>query len=225
MRVVFCLALMTALVAPGPSAWAQAKPEAALSDAERAKRDGDKVFRFIKLQAQRPAAAAPAPVVAASPRPAVAVATRPAAAVPASPPDVGAMLAAAPSAAGSLPAAPLAQLVPAAAAAVTAAAAPAPVSPVPEATAATATETEEIELALLTHVQPELPNNRMGTLRSGSVWVQFTVEPDGRTNAVVARPGGQLRLAQSAVRAVQQWRFAPVTEARDVAVEIAFMLD
>ncbi len=209
-------------MAASPVAWAQAKPDGDLTDADRAKRDADKVFRFIKLQAQRQAAPA-APAAAAAPRVASAprAAPAPIAAAVAKGPEVAELVATAPTAAGqaAAPEASIAQMP---------AAVPAP-SPVaeaaPSAAVATAPETEEIELALITHVQPELPNNRLGNLRDGSVWVQFSVEPDGRTTNVVARPGAQLRLAQSAVKAVQQWRFAPISAVQDVAVEIAFKVN
>jgi TonB family protein len=223
--------LMVAWMGPSPDALAQAKSDADLTDADRAKRDADKVFRFIKLQAQRQAApAAPAaPRVATAPR--AATATGPAAAP--SPgavrgPDVAALVATTPAATGraaapQASAAALAELP--AAVAVAAVPAPSPVAEAQPSAAGPAPETEEIELAIINHVQPELPSNRLGNLRDGVVWVQFSVEPDGRTSHVVARPGAQLRLAQSAVKAVQQWRFAPISAAQDVAVEIAFKLN
>jgi len=232
------VALMVGVMGPSQVALAQAKPEADLTDADRAKRDADKVFRFIKLQAQRQAApAAPAaPKVATAPRPAP-VPTPTAAASPSATkgPDVATLVASAPTATGqgaapeasaATPEGPSAA--PAVLPAAMAVAAVPPPSPVAEAqpsAAAPAPETEEIELAIINHVQPELPNNRLGNLRDGVVWVQFSVEPDGRTSHVVARPGAQLRLAQSAVKAVQQWRFAPISAAQDVAVEIAFKLN
>lgn len=209
-------------MAASPVAWAQAKPDGDLTDADRAKRDADKVFRFIKLQAQRQAAPA-APAAAAAPRVASAprAAPAPIAAAVAKGPEVAELVATAPTAAGQA-AAPEASIAPLPAAVP----APSPVAEAaPSAAVATAPETEEIELALITHVQPELPNNRLGNLRDGSVWVQFSVEPDGRTTNVVARPGAQLRLAQSAVKAVQQWRFAPISAVQDVAVEIAFKVN
>jgi TonB family protein len=218
------VALMVGVMAASPVAWAQAKPAGDLTDADRAKRDADKVFRFIKLQAQRPAAPA-APAAAAAPRvasaPRAAAAPAPIATAAAKGPDVAELLATAPTATGQAAepeaaVAPLPSAVPA----------PSPVAEAaPSAAVATAPETEEIELALIAHVQPELPNNRLGNLRDGSVWVQFSVEPDGRTSHVVARPGAQLRLAQSAVKAVQQWRFAPISAVQDVAVEIAFKVN
>ena len=60
-------ALVLALLMGGAmSAWAQASGE--ISDAERAKRDANKVFSFIKFHAVKPAAApAPAPAPAVAP--------------------------------------------------------------------------------------------------------------------------------------------------------------
>ncbi len=215
---------MAGAMAASSVAWAQTKPDGDLTDAERAKRDAAKVFRFIKLQAQRQAAPA-APAAAAAPRvvsaPRAAPAPSPVPTPAAKGPDVAELAAAVPTATGQAPApdayvAPLPAAVPAASPVVEAA---------PSAAVAPPPEAEEIELELINHVQPELPNNRLGNLRDGVVWVQFSVEPDGRTSNVVARPGAQVRLAQSAVKAVQQWRFAPISTAQDVAVEIAFKLN
>ena len=76
-------ALVLALLMGGAmSAWAQASGE--LSDAERAKRDANKVFSFIKFHAVKPAAApAPAPAPKPAPKPAPRPDTSAAAAAPA----------------------------------------------------------------------------------------------------------------------------------------------
>lgn len=241
--------VLAGVVVAGP-AWAQApapkKDAAALSDADRAKRDASKVFSFIKFHAVRSAAPAPAPAAtalaaaapatprapergadpatatAAAPNPAPSPVAAPMAAASAPAPvgtstaamaDPAALLAAAPTAAGG--AAP--------AVASLAAVAP-PVAPTVQAQPAPEPE-ELVELALIEHVEPIVPARLQGIVRSGSVMVQFTVQPDGKTAKVFARPGGQMRLAQVAVKAVEQWRFAPIPEPRDVMVELAFKLD
>jgi len=241
------LVLASAAMCAGAQAQGTApkKDGAELSDAERARRDASKVFRFIKFHAVRsaPAAqgnaggtvAAVAPsrpldkpaekgsdpaapqgtqVASASPNPSPSPAA-PAPAAGLNEPDPAALVAAEPTASGGALAA--------AAVAVTA-----PAAPVVDATPAAkpAPEAEElVELALLHHVQPELPARQLAHVRNGSVMVQFTVQPDGKTDQVFARPGAQLRLAQAAIKAVQQWRFSPIGEAREVMVEVAFNFD
>lgn len=215
-----------------------------LSDAERAKRDASKVFSFIKFHAVRSATPAPVPVapnaVAVAPSPArtvekppeggavalAASASSPAVAASPAPPvnasvsaakaalqDPAALLAEAPTAAGA--AAPTVASL--------AAVAP-PVSP-PVQVQPSSEPDEPVELALLEHVEPVVPARLQGIVRNGSVMVQFTVQPDGKTAKVFAQPGAQTRLAQVAVRAVEQWRFAPITEPREVMVELAFKFD
>ncbi len=212
---------------------------AALSDADRAKRDASKVFSFIKFHAVRSAAPVPANAGAVAAASNAAVPVRPAnqpadkpvdaAALAVAPPpvlaaasapapvvathDPAALLAAAPTAAGSM--AP-------AVAAVAAVAQPVP----PPVQAQPAPEPEElVELALIEHVEPVVPQRLQGMVRNGSVMVQFTVQPDGSTAKVFARPGAQLRLSQVAIKAVEQWRFAPIPEPREVMVELAFKFD
>jgi TonB family protein len=235
LALVHVSALAQAPTAPTP-------PEAAapMTDADRAKRDANKVFQFIKLHAVRAnpapaAAAAQAPRPVAPAKPAIAAANKPATTAVTAAAATSAVKAAA--ATANEPAPMVAQTgadksagaelqLPSAAAAAAANAVPTPVAPTVAPTVApAAAETEEIELAIIKHVQPELPSNRMGNLRSGSVWVQFTVEPDGSTKGVQARPGAQVRLAQSAVRAVEQWRFAPIPSARDVSIEFVFKIE
>ncbi|RVT86419.1 TonB family protein [Inhella crocodyli] len=242
--------VLAGAVVAGP-VWAQApapkKDAAALSDADRAKRDASKVFSFIKFHAVRSAAPAPAPAATAlaaaapaaprapdrvtdaptpganaAPNPASGPIAAPMAAASAPAPtgaataalaDPAALLAAAPTAAGG-----------AAPAVASVAAVAAPVAPAVQAQPTPEPE-ELVELALIEHVEPVVPARLQGIVRSGSVMVQFTVQPDGKTAKVFARPGGQVRLAQVAVKAVEQWRFAPIPEPRDVMVELAFKLD
>jgi protein TonB len=240
------LVLTSALLAGGVQAQSTApkKDGPELSDADRAKRDASKVFSFIKFHAVRSPAAAPAggggaqasaasfagrPQDKAADKPndkpadkpvdgqvaAQAVAPSPAAADSASPAlDPSALVATAPTAGGAAGAQGVA--------AVAAVAQPVP----PPVVAKPAPEVEElVELALIHHVQPEVPARHLANVRNGSVVVQFTVQPDGKTDNVFARPGAQLRLAQAAIRAVEQWRFSPIGEPRDVMVEVAFNFD
>ncbi len=244
-----------------------------LTDAERARRDADRVFNFIKFHAVRPAAPAPAPAAAARPAP------RPA--VPASPAPAVAGAAAAPAAA---PAAPAAAATPAPAAAATAGATPVaapapastvaapvasaapevsnaaaqpgnaspaaasapgfdprtlpPASPPPAVTSepapAAEPEPEEVDLKLVKYVAPELDARAMAavTTPTATVRVRFTVMPNGTVGSVTALPStnrisaaANRALGAVATRAVAQWRFEPVKEAREVEVNVDFRLD
>lgn len=202
------LSLSTSLHAQGA---ADARKVGGLSDQDRAKRDASKVFSFIKFHAVKPtapvaaAAASPAavPQTAAAPAPAPRIASL----------DPAKLIAEAPPAA--IPAAPaesVASLPVSPGLAV-------PVAPVPEAE-------PDLGLQLIEHVEPEMPRPSPGVLlRSGAVVVRFAVGLDGRVTSASAREGAQRKLAQSAVKAVQQWRFAPLASPREAEVEIAFNLD
>lgn len=202
-----------------------------LSDSERAKRDAAKVFNFIKFHAVRaksaPVAAA-APVAAVTAAPAAARPRAEPAAEPAARPTAetsAIRMTVEPVAAAPAPVAALADTQPgttlppvsepaAQPAAQAAAVAPAP-QPEPE--------PEPVEIKLIHHVQPELP--RGNNLRDGTVRVRFTVEPDGRVSKAAAADGAQRRLANSATRAIEQWRFAPIPEAQEIEVDIDFRFD
>lgn len=205
-----------------------------LSDSERAKRDAAKVFNFIKFHAVRAksapvagaAAAAAAPAAPARPRPEPAAepAARPAADVaarpapepaqPSAPAPAVAAASAAPASATGLDSQPGTTLPPASE--------PAP-APAPTATPQPEPEPEPVDIKLIHHVQPEVPPGN--NLRDGTVRVRFTVEPDGRVSKAVAAPGAQRRLASSATRAIEQWRFAPIPEAQEIEVDIDFRFD
>lgn len=215
-----------------------------MSDAERAKRDAEKVFSFIKFQTVKKPSATPsaAPVAAApSPRPAAARSdtTPPARSRPAAP-ESGAPAAqvSAPTLASAPPAAaeaskpqggvaaeePPRQAVPPAAPGPAlgapvqqpAAAAPAPPEPEPE--------DQEVELKLVDFVAPELTPQIQATLGASSpvVKLRFMVGTDGKVQSARAVEGVSRRLGQVAERAVLQWRFEPLPAAREVEVEIAF---
>jgi len=216
-RTTSCLlGIALALAAP----WVLAQDK--LSDSERAKRDAAKVFNFIKFHAVR-GKAAPSPAVATTAAAAApaAVAARPRAAEPepaAKPAEASQQPAAAPaSRTAMLDAQPGTTLPPAAEVAPIAAPVAAALAALPE------PEPEEIELQLVNHVQPEMPRGH--NLRNGSVRVRFTVMPDGSVSKVSANEGAQRRLANSATRAVEQWRFAPVPQAQEVEVDIDFRFD
>ncbi len=229
-------ALVLALTLGGAlSAWAQASGD--ISDAERAKRDANKVFSFIKFHAVKPAAApapAPAPKPAA-PKPAPraessAAASSPAPAPVATPTPVAS---AAPSAAAPAPTAaldprtlppasePAPAPAPAAVAEPAASAVPAP------APAAAVEEEEDPGIKLVKYVAPELNQRAMAAMtgNTAKVRVRFTVMPDGSAAKVQAVSNAPRPVAQVAVRAVEQWRFEGVKEPQEVEVEVDFKLD
>lgn len=205
----------------------------ALSDADRAKRDADKVSQWIRLVADK-AAAKPAPAPAA----AIAVPKKagPApvpTATPASPGNNSATLAAArkqieataePAVAAAEPAPPLAGTDGGTRMALASQAAPAPVA-APPAAAAPPVEEPETPLKPLFQVQPEFPRQLINTLQSGMVAVRFTVRPDGTVSQAEAISSTHRRLSQAAIDAVKQWRFAPIKQERTAAVEVGFKLD
>lgn len=226
---------------------AAAQATAPMTDAERARRDAEKVFSFIKFQTvPRPGAEAKPPKPAAAPATAAAerpkAPTRPAEAhaAPATPhlavarpaeePPAKTVAELAPAApppalAPVTLAAPAAQPVPLAAVALAPAFNPAPAAPKPE--EAEDDDADDGALQLRAFVAPVLPPSVQQTLGAGSrnVKVRFTVEADGRVSQAEAAPQVPRRLAKPAVDAILQWQFAPLAQARTVDVEIAFRRD
>lgn len=230
-RPLKCLAgLLLVLGAP----MLAAQQATTLSDRERAERDASKVLNFIKFHAVRAPKPAAAPTAQAVP---VAAPSR---AMPAAAREQdGQQFASLQAATPTRPAPPVAVQAPAVApvpsgeqpgttlppvseppvsqpAEPVPAAAPMPVEPEPE-------PEVEVDLKLIEHVQPELP--RGNNLRNGVVRVRFTVASDGSVQKVTANEGAQRRLATSAIRAVQQWRFEPIPAAKDVEVDLDFRFE
>lgn len=230
---VLCAAAVAALcIGPWRSALAQAAPPSAaasgasgeLTPAERAKRDGDKVFHWIMIHGDKPrktaavkddktAAAAPRVRPAAKPAseataggtPAVVevAASAPVDASPAEPAPDGVVAVPAP----ANP--PVVEVV------LPAAPAPAPEAPAP---VEDATET----LTPVTQVEPKFPVNLLRTMRSGQVQVKFTVMPDGSVADPTVLTSSNARLNPAALAAVTQWRFAPVRKAQQGVVDLGF---
>lgn len=206
-----------------------------LSDQDRAKRDAEKVFSFIKFQTVRsankdkdkdekkddkkatataaaPAAAKPQTVAKADEAPR----SRSLEPVPASAPADAKGASGAPAVATTLP--PVSDPVPAQ---VPAAAVATPVTPAPE---PEPDEPDEVPLKLINYVPPEMNRHVLDAMggRDHAVPVRFTVEPNGTVSQADPRPGAQRKLGQAAARAIQQWRFAPLPERRVVDVELMF---
>lgn len=230
-------AMVAAALASG--AWAQT--DGKLSDSERAKRDAEKVFSFIKFHTVKPAAApAPAKPAPTAAKPAAAPVSRSSSSgssgqvASAAPSTQAAQTASEPVLSRSLePAAPPSQtshsqplaapvntLPPAAAPVTNPVAAPVTAQPEPE----PEPEAEEVPLKLEQYVAPEMTRQVLEAIggRDHVVPVRFTVEPNGVVSKAEPREGANRRLGLAASRAVQQWRFGPLPERRVVDVELLF---
>lgn len=204
--------------------------------AERARIEGDKVFKRIlingslpKRPSQSDASNTAAPASAAK-RPAPVKADKPAAppATPrrlAEPTDAGRNASTATSTAAS-EAAPHTK---------TAAPDVAPAAPLPpqmpSASAATLsapqeqTEQQDQPLILEHQVEPQFPVAIVRRQRKGWVHVRFEVQVDGSVKHAEAVKSSNPRLNAAAVEAVAQWRFQPLPRAQSGLAELAFDLD
>jgi TonB family protein len=213
-----------------------------ISDAERAKRDADKVFSFIKFHTVRPAAPAaaaprPAPRPVPAPVSAAAAAVSPAVArALAAPAPVAAPVASAPvaTAMAAVTDQPAAAALPVASASVPAldsastlspnASLPPTAQPPAQLAQPVLEPEEEVPLRLIAYVAPEMNAQVLAAIASSQVVVpvRFVVEPDGKVSSALVRGNAPRRVGQAAVRAVQQWRFDKIPAVREVDVEIAF---
>ncbi len=209
---------------------AGSKPE--LSAEERAQRQADKVFTFIKLQSGKPAAKRPAEVPSPAAAPAAANNNQALAKAPPKPqakvPVLDARPAPAPGLAAAVPAESQAssdlnpQGVLLAAASPTAASVQAEILPQPP---APAVRPKPPALQLLSKVEPEIPRQLQADFKGGAVTVRFVVQADGSVSEAQALQASHKRLGLAAVSAVNQWRFAPLPAPREASVEIAFAVE
>jgi len=215
-RAALCI-LVSAIVAGTAGAQTPASPD--MSAAERAKRDADKVFQWIRIHSDKPRkATAPAPAAgdktqAAVARPAPARTRAPETLAEPARERTDAVRAVAPPE-PALPAGPVP---------VQAAAEVVPDASAPMATSAATVEEES--LTPLVKSAPEFPPNLMRQLRKGAVQVGFTVKPDGSVSDARAVSSSHPRLVAAAVATVAQWRFQPLRQAQDAMVELGFNLD
>lgn len=210
MRVIGLAVVGLMLALGGAQAQTSAAEKDKLSDAERAKRDADKVFSFIKFHTVKPAAAAPAAKPAA-PAAATNTAANGAASAPAPAPQVATRsLGAGTTEEPKLHVDAVESPVDASAAALLA--------------SAPKLEPEEVPLQLVNYVPPDMTPQVLAAMPTSLVTipVRFTVQTSGQVSAAAALGGGPRKVQQAAVRAVQQWRFAPIPAVREVDVEIAF---
>jgi TonB family protein len=220
----------------GALGWAAAMPALAdepvkppLSAEERAQKQADRVFTFIRLHTDKAPAKRVAPAeAAATPGPAVAIAATQAKAL-AKPQSKPALAGAAPAdarpTASVEPAAePLAPATLLAAASLSAASVQPELLPQPQALARQA-EPEPPALQLLSKVEPEIPRQLQADFKGGSVTLRFVVQPDGSVAQTQALKSSHKRLTVAAIAAVNQWRFAPLPAPREATVDIAFAVE
>jgi TonB family protein len=257
--------LSVCLMLAGGSVWAQANgasapgttPAAAatdakaqLSDVERAKRDADKVFQWIKFHAEKGETKKPEHQAKTEakpePKPAVAKAAAPAPARKSDEDNRTVVAAASDSQRGDAGGMTRTSLTSSAAPAATtppaytgripdsmamAAPATAPVVGVPAAPAQqpepepAPLPEEDTPLRLVNKVDPEYPRALLSQQRNGSVMVKFVVQTDGSVEQVEATKSPDRKLSVAAVAAVKQWRFAPINKPRPVSVEIGFQME
>lgn len=184
---------------------------------ERARRDAESPFRWIRIhsesarKAEERKAAAAAAAAAPAPAPPTAAAARPAR----SPATARAPAAPAATAQASAPATLLASTATTAQSQSAAQAASA-LAPRPA-------EAEEPEaLVSIDKVDPEWDEELLRTLRKGRVLVRFHVAEDGYLSRIQIVESSHSKLTGPAMAAVMQWRFEPIPEPRVATVEFGF---
>jgi TonB family protein len=219
-----CLRLVIALALPLSPLGTQAQGTVDVAPTERAKRDAEKVFQWIRIHSDKPRKtvnAPPAPVSGAAP-----VAAKQPARVAAKPADGRASEAAVTLATADS----VEERAPGSKASSPVVSEPAAVPQerhvdMPSPAASPVVEEEQARLAPLYRPDPEFPGALMRSLRKGQVQVSFVVQPDGSVSQAKAEAQTHPRLAASAVAAVSQWRFQPLRHAQAAMVELGFDLD
>jgi TonB family protein len=216
---------------------ASAQPSSAAKQAEaKAAEEGDKVFKWIIMHAEKPRKATEAKAAAVA-APAAPLAKHAAAPAPApvahrakdegitervTPliPPTGAAVAASPASAG----APVATAAPAPAASTPSTAlALAPKTTEPPPAPEPEPEEEDEPLVMVKSADPEMPRSLLtGQMTKGTVQVRFEVKPDGSVDDVEVVKSTQQKLNRSATTAVSQWRFKPIKHAQYGMVEMVF---
>ena len=98
-----------------------------------------------------------------------------------------------------------------------------PLSPEPVSAPALAAPPEPAPLQLLDGGDPVIPADAFDNQRGrAEVVVRFTVTPNGEVSKLTVVSSNNARLNRSVLRAVQGWRYAPITTAREHNVSFAF---
>ncbi|MGM9491857.1 energy transducer TonB [Ideonella sp. YS5] len=90
--------------------------------------------------------------------------------------------------------------------------------------AAAAAEAEE-PLSLVKAEEPDFPIIVMRRLRKGNVQVRFDVQPNGGVANVTVVQTSARALNEAALEAVRTWQFKPVSSTRSAIVDLGFDLD
>jgi TonB family protein len=219
----------TSLGATPPAA---ATPTAELSPADRAKRDADKVFHWIMIQADKPRKAAVAKddgSTAAS-----AARAKSAARPPARSDDAGAKTTAAGQgpAQGRSPAKAAATTEPGVSTLQADIPATAPsadeaavVASADRASVAPQEEAPDETLTPISRAEPQFPPSVLRSVRKGQVQVRFTVLQNGNVDEPTVVASSNPRLNAAALAAVAQWRFVPLRKSQLGVVDLGFDLD
>jgi TonB family protein len=84
-------------------------------------------------------------------------------------------------------------------------------------------EEDEVELRLVKRVNPTIPRQlQQVSFRNGFARVKFTIATNGSVSQAESIGASHVRLGMAAIDAVKQWRFEPIAEPREVAIEFAF---
>ena len=207
-------ALTQAQLVPSVTANAPSSAASGPSGLERAQRQVDNVYKWIKLADKPRPAPTPPPTSppAPAPRPA---ATKPAAALAAVAPAVASSPAPAEVIAPPMVATPEPQPAPAVA----------PVMAPPPVQVAKAPEPvieEETPLRILSQEQPTVPRELRNDLENARVMMAFLVGIDGKVTNARAISSTNRKLERPTITAVSTWLFAPIKTPREVQVEIEF---
>lgn len=95
----------------------------------------------------------------------------------------------------------------------------------PEAVAEATVDDEPEELRIIEMVQPVVPRRFESNSDSEKVRIAFSVAMDGSVSNVSVVSATDKKLGRPAAEAVAKWRFAPLKEVRTAQVEIGFKLD
>ena len=191
----------------------------AASGLERAQRQVDNVYKWIKL-ADKPKPAAPTPAPAPAARPAApkpAAAPAPAVVQAPTPQTVPAAAAASPAPAEVSAPPVIASPAPETTPVAVPAPAPAQVAKAPEPVVE-----EEVPLRVISQEQPTVPRDLRNDLENAKVTMAFLVGIDGKVTNARALNSTNRKLERPTIAAVSNWVFAPVKTPREVQVEIEF---
>ncbi len=190
---------------------AASAPGKVAAPSESVQRQADSVFRWIKIQSDKPRKSVIKPDASAATK-AASAASAPIVATA----DVARDQPAVEIAMASLPAPNLSLVGMATETSIEAASAVTPVSP---------TAVVEVPLKPVSQFKPDFPGDIMAKLGKGAVKLRFMVQPDGSVSAPEILSTSHRRLNSAALAAVAVWRFEPIPTPRSAQVELGFDVD